>query len=85
MEVRWSKGADKGMELKPVPSFVSKTQLSSNGLGALKPFFIPALDSLAGDDDKKRLLCPVRCLKYYLKRIEAYRSPEQKKTNNKLS
>ena len=67
------------MELKPVPSFVSTTQLASQGLGSLRPFIIPALDSLVGDDDEERLLCPVRCLKYYMKRIESYRSTEQKR------
>lgn len=78
-DIRWIKGSERGMELKPVPSFVSKTQLASQGLGSLRPFIIPALDQIAGDDDQERLLCPIRCMKYYLKRIEAYRSIEQKR------
>ena len=78
--VQWSHGANKGMELCPSAKFISKTHLSaSDGLGVLKPFFIPALDEVAGPDGTERLLCPVRCLKYYLKRTEEFRSAEQQR------
>ena len=68
------------MVLHPDPAFVSKTQLSSRGLGALRPFSVQAIDSASlplTEEDK--LLCPVRTLSSYLDRVKEFRSPAQKR------
>ena len=75
-EVRWVEGDTDGVELAPVPAFVSKTQVSTDGLGALKPFVVPALQS---EEEKDRLLCPVATLAKYLERTAKFRSPSQKR------
>ena len=56
--------------LRTRPGFLAKNQV----LGTVaKPFVIKSLDSLTGPDPQERLLCPVRCLRWYLKRTEAFR------------
>ena len=78
-EVKWTSDNGKlGALLSLLVSFVSKTHLSSSGVGAFKPFTIPALDSLVDSRGSPDLLpCPVRCLKYYVARTEKYRKPSQ--------
>ena len=64
----------------PDPAFISKTHLSSNGLGALQPVLVRSLDeAIPNEDNEERLLCPIRTLKQYLKRTSQYRCSEQKK------
>ena len=52
------------------PGFLPKTQVP-NKLPA--PIVIPSLDRLCGPNDKDRLLCPVRALKFYLERSKGSR------------
>jgi len=68
-------GDQEGRALYPNSSFISKTQLATGGLGALKEVFVPVLQT---DEEGDKLLCPVRCLDEYLKRSDTYRSPSQK-------
>ena len=80
-EVEWiSQGESRSVVLHPDPAFVSKIQLSSKGLGALRPFSVQAIDSASlslMEEDK--LLCPVRMLPFYLDRVNEFRSPAQKR------
>lgn len=74
------KGNTRTMLLHPVLDFMAKTHIKTNGLGALRTVEIPSLDDYAGPDAKEeRLLCPVRCMKFYLARSDKYRAPEQKR------
>ena len=68
-------GERKGLLLHPAASFISKTHMRTDGLGALKPVFIPALVNDNTDND---LLCPVTCLNKYLSRSAQYRAENQK-------
>ncbi|KAH3700400.1 hypothetical protein DPMN_075376 [Dreissena polymorpha] len=45
--------------------FLAKNQLPSM---ASKPFKVPSLSRTCGHEDDDRLLCPVRALKFYLKK-----------------
>jgi integrase len=55
--------------LSPSPMFVSKTRLRNRE--SVKPIRIPSLKQVAGSDlPRERSLCPVRCLKHYLKRTK---------------
>ena len=55
--------------LSPSPQFVSKTRLRNRE--SVKPIRIPSLKQVAGSDlPRERSLCPVRCLKEYLKRTK---------------
>ena len=65
-----------GKGVSPLPEFVSKTHLSSRGLGALKAICVPALTS---ESDEDKLLCPVRSLEEYLGRTNAFRSDSQRR------
>ncbi len=77
--VQWIRGETKSAELSPIPEFISKTHMSTAGLGALRPFVLHSLDQLAGPEGKgDKLLCPVRALAYYLDRSNQYRSDEQR-------
>lgn len=77
--VRWIRGKGKSVELSPVPEFISKTQIATAGLGALRPITLQSLDEMAGPEGKgDKLLCPVRALAYYLDRSSHYRSSEQR-------
>ena len=68
-DVRWLKGGVRTAELVPLSDFISKTHLSSAGLGALRPIQIRALDDVAGPEGiGEKLLCPVRSLRFYLDR-----------------
>ena len=55
------------VQLKPSPSFISKTQLRTTGASALQPMVIPSLKKRASDK-KDLTLCPVRALQIYLSR-----------------
>ena len=68
-------GDREGLLLHPAASFISKTHMRTDGLGALKPVFIPALVNDNSDND---LLCPVICLNKYLSRSAQYRAENQK-------
>ena len=68
-------GENEGMLLHPSSSFISKTQMRTRGLGALKPVFIKKLFS---DSDPLGLLCPVTCLQHYLDASAVYRASGQK-------
>lgn len=78
-ELKWVKGEHRKVQISPNPNFISKTHMATNGLGALKPIIISSLDEITGPNDTvERLLCPVRTLRYYLKRSDEYRSSEQR-------
>ena len=68
-------GEREGLLLHPSSSFISKTHIRTDGLGALKPVFIPKLVEVQGNND---LLCPVKCLNEYLTRSAQYRADSQK-------
>ena len=80
-EVEWiSQGESRSVVLHPDPAFVSKTQLSSKGLGALRPFLVQAIDSaVLSLTEEDKILCPVRTLSFYLDRVKEFRSPAQKR------
>ena len=80
-EVEWiSQGESRSVVLHPDPAFVSKTQLSSKGLGALRPFSVQAIDSASLSlTEEDKLVCPVRTLSLYLDRVKEFRSPAQKR------
>ena len=79
-EVRWINADVRSVELSPVPDFLSKTHVATNGLGAFQPVVLRSLDSAVGQDNsEEKLLCPVRTLSFYLQRSGEYRSPEQKR------
>ena len=69
------------VEISPVPSFMSKTHVSTNGLGARIPVTLSALlesqEEGMGDDDQ--LLCPIRTSEAYVKRSSEYRSADQER------
>ena len=52
------------------PCFMAKNQLPSV---IPEPIFIPSLSITCDRDDRDRYLCPVRALKFYLKRVKATR------------
>ena len=66
---------DRAFCYTPAASFISKTHVRTEGLGALKPVFIP---KLVNDDSGNDLLCPVTCLEKYLLRTAQYRANDQK-------
>ena len=68
-------GENQGFLLQPSSSFISKTHMRTEGLGALKPVFILKLKDVNEGND---LLCPVTCLKQYLSRSAQYRADNQK-------
>ena len=80
-DVEWiSQGDSRAVVFHPDPAFVSKTQLSSKGLGALRPFSMQAIDSVSQPlTEEDKLLCPVRTLSSYLDRVKEFRSPAQKR------
>ena len=79
-DVRWLSGAVRAVEISPVPEFLSKTHVKTNGLGALRQLTVSSLDgALESEDNEERLSCPGRTLEAYLSRSDQYRSPEQKR------
>ena len=77
-EVRWINGDVRTVEISLVPSFMSKTHVITNGLGALRPIILSSLEG-GGAENGDHLLCPVCTLDFYMKRSAKYRSPEQKR------
>ena len=60
--------------LRPIPGFISKTQLRTKGASSLEPIVIPSLGHKLGHNiAKDRHLCLVRCLKVYLLRMKPFR------------
>ena len=60
--------------LRPIPGFISKTQLRTKGASSLEPIVIPSLGHTLGHDlAKDRHLCSVRCLKVYLLETKPFR------------
>jgi len=68
----------KEVVLRPIPSFVSKTQFRSSGAAVLSDIRIPSLaHSLGPDLAEDRTLCPVRALKIYLARTKDLRQNKE--------
>jgi hypothetical protein len=55
--------------------FLAKNQLPSM---ASKPFKVPSLSRTCGHEDDDRLLCPVRALKFYLKKVKSIRGSRKR-------
>ena len=62
--------SDDSLTLLCQPGFLAKNQLPSV---LPKPITVPSLSGNCGPSDTDRLLCPVRALKFYLKRVEGKR------------
>ena len=50
-DVRWLSGAVRAVEISPVPEFLSKTHMKTNGLGALRPLMISSLNEAVESED----------------------------------
>ena len=66
------------MTFRVTPSFVAKTQISTN-VGAIHPFTINSLKDFVDDDKDEMGLCPVRALFEYMRRSEALGLTKDKK------
>jgi integrase len=76
--IKWSENRDT-VYLYPDPSFISKTALANKGPRSFSPISLDSLSKTLGQDmDEDRSLCPVRAIRFYLKRTDAFRK-EQKK------
>ena len=62
--------------LFPGMQFLAKTELVSKDI--LKPVQVCSLTRILGNDDRDRVLCPVRALKFYLKRTEDIRGSRKR-------
>ena len=62
--------------LRPSIKFLSKTHISSKGMGAFKAATVPALPLVNGASDP---LCPVHTLKQYIAVTDRFRSPGQRR------
>ena len=72
-KVEWlQQGTCRAVRLSPDPPFVSKTHLSSGGIGALKPFVISQVPDTDTASEENSQLCVVRTLQCYLQRTEKY-------------
>ena len=65
--------------LRPIPGFISKTQLRTQGLGKFRELINPAIARAPEYKEDDLALCPVRTLRIYKSRADKYRSPGQKK------
>ena len=65
--------------LRPIPGFISKTQLRTQGLGKFCELVISAIARAPAYKEEDLALCPVRTLCIYKSRADKYRSPGQKK------
>ena len=63
--------------VQPGAKFMSKTHLSSKGVGALKPVTVPALPFVS--EQVAPTLCPVSMLKTYVDVSDVFRSPGQRR------
>ena len=59
--------------LRPIPGFISKTQLRTNGLGKFRELVIPSLARAPQYKEEDLALCPVRTLRMYKSRADKYR------------
>ena len=64
--------------LSPLPTFLAKNQLPSEGRDSIEPVVIPALTTildnlLKTELIKDRLICPVRALRIYLEKTKSLR------------
>ena len=77
-KVETVEGNENQILLVPDLTFMGKTHLVTNGLGTFENICLTALEQApdSGDGDDC-LLCPVRTLRYYQKRSDAYRDVEQ--------
>ena len=62
--------------LQPHSKFLSKTHISSKGVGALRAVTVPALPEATGN--ALPTLCPVLMLKRYIEVTDGFRSPGQR-------
>ena len=67
---------DVSVTLRPFVKFLSKTHISSKGMGAFKSATVPALPAIDGARDA---LCPVNTLRQYLAATDRFRSPGQRR------
>ena len=67
---------DVSVTLRPSVKFLSKTHISSKGMGAFKSATVPALPAIDGARDA---LCPVNTLRQYLAATDRFRSPGQRR------
>ena len=74
--VRFAEEGD-SVTLKPTALFLSKTHISSKGVGAFKSARVPALPHPPRPGEAQ--LCPVMCLKQYLLVSDKYRTPKQRR------
>ena len=61
--------------LSYLPEFVAKTETLSHPLP--REFILTRLTAAVGADDEERLLCPVRALRWYLRRTRSESRPRQ--------
>ena len=67
--------SDDSVSMTCQTGFLAKNQLPSV---APLPIIIPSLSRTCGRDDKDRLLCPVRALKFYLDRVKTLRGSRKR-------
>ena len=63
------------MVLSYLPELIAKTETSSHPLP--REFTLTSLMAMVGADDEERLLCPVRALRWYLRRTRSESHPRQ--------
>ena len=71
--MRWSTDNQEAV-LRPYVGFLPKTYLARDPLTALSGFRIKSLANGLSRSDPDRKLCPLRALRYYLKRTEPLRA-----------
>ena len=74
-DIQFSASGDKSVTLVLLPEFRAKNQPSDC---ASEPGSIKSLCAILGPDDQDRYLCPVRCLRYYLRRSKNIRGQRRK-------
>ena len=55
------------------PDFVAKTQKPGDPLAYFEDLAVPSLADFVGSDPAEMLLCPVRAMRYYIRRTAPYR------------
>ena len=63
--------SDKDLSLSYLPEFVAKTESERNPLP--RSFLVRSLEEFVGGLPEDRLLCPIRAVRVYLRRMEALR------------
>ena len=74
-DIQFSSSGDNSVCLNLLPEFRAKNQAANV---ASDPIVVKSLCEILGPDDKDRCLCPVRCLKAYLRRTSALRGRRRK-------